>query len=385
MGRQDATLFPEERIVWGADFPALSLFRLGTPTKPLVLFLPGGGHLARIYYGHPGAQPEDFLLPHLVLTGFSALALSYPSAHPCMNHPVPQMTISQWAAACAAIAAEYIAKERLARRVIVVGWSLAGRLARNLSVNFRSQGIDLEIFIGLSAAPPIPGFGSLAQADLQLAPTGLLDGSSERSSIFRSREAQLAVTDRINGRVVLPRHLYAQWYVTDSPINFRGEAERYGDHGLVSDIGAAIADQGTFDFGNYPLCGTVSAAGQSDARFALTGASGFSMLNAQALYFQVIKPALTRRELNPERWAALCQWTDDLGARLSRRVEGSHVFFLGQIGAAATAKCVRDLVDEAAAIRRELSALLDDAGITELRSKPACTPGHHAGEDRCDE
>jgi hypothetical protein len=359
MGQQDATLFPEERIVWGANFPALSLFRPGMPTKPLVLLLPGGGHLARIYYGHPGARPEDFLLTHLARAGSGTLALSYPSAHPCMNHPVPAMTITQWAASCAAITAQYVANEQLPPRVIAVGWSLAGRLARNLALDLKSRGIDLEIFIGLSAAPPIPGFGSLSRAALQLAPSGLLDGSSEGSSIFRSREAQLAVTDEINGRVVLPRHIYARSYVTDSPINFRGEAERYRDHDFVNDIAAAIADQGTFDFGNYPLCGVVSAAGPSDARFALTGASGFGMLNAQALYFQVIKPSLTRQTPDPERWAALRQLMDALTARLSRHVEGSHVFFLGEVGAAATAQCVFDLAHEAGAIRRELSSLLD--------------------------
>jgi len=198
-----------------------------------------------------------------------------------------------------------LAEERLPPRVIAVGWSLAGRLARNLALDLKSRGIDLEVFIGLSAAPPIPGFGSLPRSALQLAPTGLLDGSSERGAIFRSREAQLAVTDEINGRVVVPRRVYARSYVTDSPINFRGEAQRYRDHDFVDDIAAAIADQGTFDFGNYPLCGVVSATNPSDPRFALTGASGFGMLNAQALYFQVIKPSLTRRTPDLERWAAL--------------------------------------------------------------------------------
>jgi hypothetical protein len=359
-------LFAGERVASGAGFAALAMFQRAAPTKPLVLFLPGGGHLARIAYGHPGAVPEDFLLTHLTRAGFSTLALSYPSAHPSMNNPVPEMTITQWAASSAAIAAECIATEQLPLRVIALGWSLAGRLARDLAVAFRSHGIALEIFIGLSAAPPVPGFGGLSPADLQLAPTGLLDGSSERSSIFRSRGPQLAVIDGINGRVVLPRDIYAELYVTDSPINFRGEAERYGDHGLVTDIGAAIADQGTFDFKSYPLCGTVSAASPSDARHALTNASAWGMLNAQTLYFQTIQPSLVRgegtlasvRELDPRKWEGLLRLMDGLAARLSRRVEGSHFFFVGQAGASATAAHVEQLVDEAASVRSELSALL---------------------------
>ncbi|MEP7247868.1 MAG: hypothetical protein ABI885_29855 [Gammaproteobacteria bacterium] len=45
-------------------------------------------------------------------------------------------------------------------------------------------------------------------------------------------------------------------------------------------------------------------------------------------------------------------------ARLSRYVDGSHFFFLGEIGKAATARHIQDLVTEVAAIRRELSTLL---------------------------
>ena len=80
--------------------------------------------------------------------------------------------------------------------------------------------------------------------------------------------------DRINGRVVIEREAYARLYVADSPINFRGEAERYSDHGLVSDLATAIADQGTFDFASYPLCGVIAAGGPSDARSALTSCGG---------------------------------------------------------------------------------------------------------------
>ena len=43
--------------------------------------------------------------------------------------------------------------------------------------------------------------------------------------------------------VVLQRDVYRRSYVTDSPINFRGEAERYANGALVTDIGAAVTDQ----------------------------------------------------------------------------------------------------------------------------------------------
>lgn len=353
-----AALFPDEQVVIGGGFPALTLFRRGAPSKPLVLFIPGGGHLARIYYGHPQARPEDFLFTHLSRAGFSTLALSYPTSHPALNRPVPGMTIAQWAQSSAAIATAYIDREKLAARVIVLGWSLGGRVARDIAVAFRELKIDLELFVGLSAAPPMPGFGSLQPSALVLTREGLRDDSSAQSTIFKSREAQLAVIDRINGRVVIERDAYARLYVADSPINFRGEPERYTDHGLTSDLATAIADQGTFDFASYPLCGVIAAGGPSDARSALTSAAAWGMLNTQALYFQMIKPVLDAREPAPQKWTAIRALMDSLIARLSRHVDGSHFFFVGEIGAAAVARHVQELVGEAAAIRRELSTLL---------------------------
>lgn len=111
-----AALFPGESMVTGAGFPALAMFGRGAPDKPLVLCIPGGGHLGHIYYGHPQARRDDFLLTHLVQKGFSTLALSYPTSHPALNRPIPGMTIAQWANSSAAMAASYIASEKLPAR-----------------------------------------------------------------------------------------------------------------------------------------------------------------------------------------------------------------------------------------------------------------------------
>lgn len=359
MVTEDGRLFPGERVVRGAGLPALAFAHRGDSAKPLAVLLPGGGHLGRIFYGHPDAPAGDFVVSRLVQRGFGALALSYPSAHPAIGRAVPKLTVAQWSDAVAAIVADHVAAERLRSRVVVLAWSLAGRVARNLAVALRAHGIDLDLFVGLSAVPPMPGFGVLGQGDLRLAPTGLLDGSSEDSPVFRSRERHLAVIDRVNRREILSRRDYARLYVTDSPIGLRGEAERYVDRALVSDIGAAVTDQGTFDFGNYPLCAVVSASDSVDAVHALTDAASWGMVNAKALFAQRIGPALAKREPTSQDWAALRSLMDSLPGRLSRYVEGGHLFFVGEKGAAATADHVQDLIGEAAAIRLELARLLE--------------------------
>jgi hypothetical protein len=349
------TLFDQERIAWGCGIPALIRSERADPSQPLAVYIPGGGHLARIAYGHPGANPDDFLITHLARAGYSTLALSYPTLHAAFDHPLPGLTITEWADCIADITATFICEQHLQNRVIPMGWSLGGRLARDLTLALLQRQISVEIFIGLSATPPLPGFGGLSQSDLQLTAAGLLDGSSADSPIFRSREAGLQVVDRLNGRVVLPRDVYARWYVTDSPINFRGEAERYTDAGLAADIAAAIADQGSFDFRNYPICGSIAGDDVSDARHALAAGLAWQMLTAQSIYFNLVEPALSR---GTSRWTELRALMDALGPRLTRHVEGSHFFYLGEVGARATAVCVAELAAEAASLRGELAMLL---------------------------
>jgi hypothetical protein len=53
------------------------------------VFLPGGGHLARVAYGHPGRRPDDFLDQWLAWRGHSLLALSYPTDHPVTGTTCP--------------------------------------------------------------------------------------------------------------------------------------------------------------------------------------------------------------------------------------------------------------------------------------------------------
>lgn len=350
---------PGERMLSGADFSALACVRPGLPSKPLVVLLPGGGHFGRIFYGHPDCEPDDFLVTHLACDGFSTLALSYPA--------LPEMTITQWAAAIAAMTADHLAESQLPRRIVAVGWSLAGRLARTLSVACRDLGIEIEVFIGLSAAPFIPGFGVLSPSDLQLATSGLLDGSSPGSPIFQSREAQLQMIDDLNGRVVIPRPAYAAFHVTDSPINFRGEAERYKNRRLVPDLAAAIADQGTFDYANYPICATISAASPLDAAHALTDSSAFGMLTAQGIYHRFVKPSLCNTRPTARQWTALRRLMASLHSRLSRSVDGSHFFFVGAHGARATSSYIRELHDESRAILDELETVLGTPGLQASR------------------
>ena len=96
-------LFPNEFILEAEGIPVLARAIGGAPNKPLILFFPGGGHFARIAYGHPGSQAADFLLPQLEARGFSTLALSYPTNAQVFSKSYPALTIDHWARAAATL------------------------------------------------------------------------------------------------------------------------------------------------------------------------------------------------------------------------------------------------------------------------------------------
>ena len=242
--------------------------------------------------------------------------------------------------------------------MIAVGWSLGGRVARDFAKAANNSNLSLEGFIGLSATAPIPGFGSKTIASQVLLNTkGLWESSAP--SVLSDRFEMLAAVDRQNGRTIIPHEIYIRDYVCDTPLNLRGEDVQYRDGHVVSDLCEAIADQGSLDFASYPLTAVIAADGQSDGRHTLTDASAWAFLNAQTLYLNMVAPHLANgSEIAPASWQNLKAIFDGLGARLSRRVDGSHSFFVGEQGASQTAEYISSLIGQINSIRREIAAAL---------------------------
>ena len=68
-----------ETLVSAAGFPALVKFVAADKDKPLVIFVPGDAYLARIAYGFPDGNEQDFLAYWINQAGFSVLGVSLPS------------------------------------------------------------------------------------------------------------------------------------------------------------------------------------------------------------------------------------------------------------------------------------------------------------------
>jgi esterase/lipase len=133
-----SALQPGETLQIVSGVPHIVYRRSAGRDRPLAVFLPGGGHLARVAYGHPGSEPRDFIDHWLHDADFGMLALSYPSDHDAFSTRLPEITIPQWAASVAALLQAHV-QEYPCREIVVLGWSMAGRSAAALARALRDR------------------------------------------------------------------------------------------------------------------------------------------------------------------------------------------------------------------------------------------------------
>jgi len=221
-----ASLFPREVMVEAEGHSILARLRSGDAGRPLIVFLPGGGHLARIAYGHPGGRPDDFLDHWLGEKGFGLLALSYPNDHPLFANVHPAMTSGQWSRCAARVTRDLVRSTGLTERIVLAGWSMAGKTVPVYARHAAELGLAVEAFISLAATPPVPGLARYAPAGEHLTAEGLWDCATPLAG--RSRHdgwlEELRRTDAENGRCIIPPAVYAAEYRCGTPRLLRGEA-----------------------------------------------------------------------------------------------------------------------------------------------------------------
>ena len=345
----DGVLFEGERIYQTSLYPMLVHHLPGSKVRPLLVFAPGGGHLARIGYGHPGARRDDFPIPWLNRAGFEVVSISYPSEHAAISARSQAMTITQWAQCMAEVVMQAAdSPDSLqARPVVLIGWSMAGRLARSFAVAARDLGFKNPCFISLAATAPIPNLTTPRAGCEPVTASGFWD-SSARSAQW---EAELTAQEQFNDHVIIPRDLYRRHYHCNNPILLRAETREHVPSAWS--MANILDDLGTFEYEQYPLCAAVVPTIARDARHVLTDQATWTFINSQAIYCDLRNRSGNRlAELDEDTWSSIRKQVAALSGKLFREVNGGHFFFVGERGARQTAAHIDELIEEAATFLR---------------------------------
>lgn len=349
-------LYAGEEAVSAAGYPAVARFAKGDPDKPLLVFVPGAHHMSRIAYGgHEGARAEDFLAHWLARKGYSVLALSYPmdTQSKAFDTAHPDFTARAWGRQVAELAARKIQENGLSRRVVLLAWSMGGKVVQSAYEANREAGLEMEGAVALAATPGIPGLISLVSR-LNKAPSGYLARPSAYDGYFRQVQAQ----GRRNGREAVSEAVFKREYLGDFSINLLGYGEVYRDGAFHVDVMAQATDYKAFNFDDYPLVGVIMPTDPADSRHAITDQSLWAIYNSNTvLNAGLLKAKIDPATLSAERWRGVVDLARSLEDRLTVEVSGNHFFFVGEDGARATAEAVEQLIRKIRSVRQEISAL----------------------------
>lgn len=356
-----AEIFEGESLITVDGTQGLVRFLKGSRGRPLVVLATGGGTTARIFYGvHEGRRPEDFLATHLNAFGYNVLAVSPPidTADPIFGTAEPGFTIRDWGEQMAAAAEQVIKAHDLAPRVILAGWSMAGKSAQAMRVAGRPRGVDVELFVSLSATPPILGVLPIADGYPMNAETGYGQAPDPeyKGALWNLRmNAKANQVDQL-----IPPEEYVAHYVGEGPVGLSHTGIRYRDGAIVADVLEDIEDGQGFDFAGFPLTATIVPTSRHDLRHAVTDLHTWGMITTNHLYQTRLKAAhKTIRKLSHAQVQDLRRLIVGAPARLNAEVFGNHFFFVGEIGARQTAEAIARLEAETTVLIEDLDAILN--------------------------
>ncbi|MEM7061325.1 MAG: hypothetical protein AAF557_27420 [Pseudomonadota bacterium] len=356
-----AEIFDGEELITVDGKTGLIRFYEGSRGRPLIVLAPGGGTAARIFYGvHDGRQPDDFLATHLNAFGYNVLAVSIPidTGDPIFDDPDPGFSIRDWGTLLAGAANHVMRSHGLGPRVILAGWSMAGKSAQSMAAAARARGFEVELFISLAATPPVLGVLPIEQGYPMTPETGY---GQAPDPDYKGARWNLRVNAKANGvDEIIPALDYLAHYVGEGPVGVSHTGIRYRDAEIVADMTADILDGQGFDFAGFPLVATVIPSTRHDIRHAVTDLHTWGMITTNHLYQARLKHAGdVLRDLSKSNFQELRRLIIDAPERLSVDVPGNHFFFVGEIGARQTAEAIASLEAEATVLVEELDAILN--------------------------
>ncbi|GAA0778834.1 alpha/beta fold hydrolase [Roseibium denhamense] len=348
-----AGLYPGEEMLLTNGIETLNYFKAGDPEKPLVIFVPGGFHLARVAYGYPGGNERDFLAHWLGERGYSFLGSSYPTGNKVYSKAYPAFSIRDWGKQVAAVAKHYIDQHKLSGKVIVLGWSAGGQIAQSVYEASQAAGLDMSLYVSIASTPPIP---------LLLAAPGAIskasNGLSRAPQFYDLFKKYVVAQDQLNGHEIMPWPTFEADVLGDIPVALNAImiASRYENGEFVEDLNWSLADTGGLKVTDFPFVVTISGNKVLDNDHALTDRGNWGLYQVQHLYRNLVLPVLSKSEdISPAAWQSLMDRISyATSGALNARVPGNHFFWYGEVGARETVQQMDILILRANNLRSDI-------------------------------
>ena len=355
---QASALWPGEVSMTAAGYPAVVKFVKGDPNKPLIVFIPGAHHTARVAYGHEGSHKQDFIEFWLHKQGYNFLAITYPieTKSGLMKETHPTFTIQDWGKQAAIITHEIIKDNELSGNVILIGWSMAGKVAQPFGAAAKEIGLDVDFFISFAATPPVIGIVGMNKK-IDMAPSGLADRSKDIPKWY----AQTKSNESLNGdREIIPWPIFESEYVGNIPVQLQGYGLRYkkGEKEFSRNFWEEVEEAKPYDFQNFPLVAMIMPGSAVDGRHAMTDSSAWAVFIANKIMRDYCK-GVDLKKLPEEKFRSLVNLIRTAPQQLSTEVyKGNHFFYVGESGAREAVVQVMVLEEKVHAMKSELSSLL---------------------------
>ncbi|CAG7972661.1 unnamed protein product [Penicillium salamii] len=353
-------------------------------SKPLIAFVPGMAHNARISYGgHQNSRNEDFLSYWFNHYGYGFLGISYPidAEQPIMPATSPDFTIPEWGQQAAAIINTVITEHNLARKVVILAWSMAGKILHPVSVQTRRLGIEVELFVSLAATPALPGIQPVvSKGDLVKTPAGYATKPELETRFLEQLDEQTYLNrhpDKIDGITpIIDADTYRRDYLGATPIGLTASGLHYDSDTsdfVEDDRLQFLKDGQAHDFENLPWMAAICPTSRLDFRHALTDKATWGYLMVQRATSKFIIDGIANFYHNDgplelaffELQKAILRIPD----LMTMDIRGTHFFFVGVNGARNTVESVVELLDNLASIEEGIKNINHKLTLLQGRSR----------------
>ncbi|KGO46780.1 hypothetical protein PEX1_001830 [Penicillium expansum] len=349
------------------------------PSKPLVTFVPGMAHNGRISYGgHEGYRSEDFLAHWFHDNGYGFLGISYPldSEPPLMPATSPAFTIPNWGVQAAETIKAVIEEHHLPQSVVILAWSMAGKVLQPVTVEAGRLGIDVKLFVSLAATPALPGsIPAEWTKHLDQTDSGYLNLPFLKKVFLQQIDEQEKI-NHLEGRRLIEPVIYEKDYFGATPIGITTFGFRFDNETKQfvreENKWQLLEDGQAQNFGSLPAMAAIYPTSGLDFRHAITDKATWSYLmiqRAMAMFnednrvkqLSQVKDAVSAHKLAAERssFQDLQKVVLGIPELMTADTLGNHFFFCGESGARRTVETVIGFLSSSIVVQQNLEDMLD--------------------------